>query len=60
MVQGKTKGLQNKGPSARQAQKAAAAPKKGRKIIPPKKKAAVQQAVTRRVSQSRFCAIWLF
>ncbi|EGN92136.1 hypothetical protein SERLA73DRAFT_117768 [Serpula lacrymans var. lacrymans S7.3] len=44
MVQGKTKGLQNKASSSRHAAKAAANPKKGRKHIPPKKAVLVQQA----------------
>jgi Protein of unknown function (DUF2462) len=44
MVQGKTKGLQNKASSSRHAARAAAAPKKGKKYIPPKKVALIKQA----------------
>ncbi|KAI0322420.1 hypothetical protein OF83DRAFT_1094288 [Amylostereum chailletii] len=44
MVQGKIKGLQQKGPSSRHAQKAAANPKKGRRVAAPKKIVAVRQA----------------
>ncbi|KAJ3755973.1 hypothetical protein EV361DRAFT_948862 [Lentinula raphanica] len=44
MAQGKTKGLQAKAPSQRQAQKAAATTKKGKRYIPPKKAALVKQA----------------
>jgi hypothetical protein len=44
MVQGKTKGLQNKASSSRHAARAAAAPKKGKKHIPPKKVALIKQA----------------
>lgn len=47
MVQGKTKGLQNKASSSRQAAKAAANPKKGKRYIPPKKTALVKQASMR-------------
>jgi len=47
MVQGKTKGLQSKTSSSRQAAKAAANPKKGKRYIPPKKIALVKQASTR-------------
>jgi hypothetical protein len=49
MAQGKTKGLQQKAPSARHAAKAAAAPKKGKRAIPPKKTAAVKQAAMHKV-----------
>lgn len=49
MAQGKTKGLQQKAPSARHAARAAAAPKKGKRIIPPKKAAAVKQAAMHKV-----------
>ncbi|TDL23135.1 hypothetical protein BD410DRAFT_839050 [Rickenella mellea] len=44
MVQGKSKGLQQKAASSRHASKAAAAPKKGRRAIPPKKASAVKHA----------------
>ncbi|KII87008.1 hypothetical protein PLICRDRAFT_55892 [Plicaturopsis crispa FD-325 SS-3] len=48
MVQGKTKGLQNKGASSRHAAKAAAAPKKGKRYIAPKKTVLVKQASAHR------------
>jgi hypothetical protein len=51
MVQGKTKGLQTKASSSRQAAKAAANPKKGKRYVPPKKTALVKQASMR---QARF------
>ncbi|KAJ7644047.1 hypothetical protein FB45DRAFT_896756 [Roridomyces roridus] len=44
MAQGKTKGLQAKASSSRQAAKAAAAPKKGKRYIAPKKTILVKQA----------------
>ncbi|KAI0061484.1 hypothetical protein BV25DRAFT_1771173, partial [Artomyces pyxidatus] len=44
MVQGKTKGLQQKSPNSRAAKKAAANPKKGRREIAPKKAVLVKQA----------------
>lgn len=44
MAQGKTKGLQTKAPSARQAQKAAEKTKKGKRSVPPKKPALIKQA----------------
>ncbi|KAK2465218.1 hypothetical protein APHAL10511_002572 [Amanita phalloides] len=47
MVQGKTKGLQNKSPSNRQK---SANPKKGKKYIAPKKPALVKQAAMHKVT----------
>ncbi|KAF9527563.1 hypothetical protein CPB83DRAFT_856017 [Crepidotus variabilis] len=44
MVQGKTKGLQSKAPSSRQAHKAAANTKKGKRAIAPKKTVLIKQA----------------
>jgi hypothetical protein len=49
MVQGKTKGLQAKAPSARQAHKAAANTKKGKRTVPPKKAVLVKQAQMHKV-----------
>jgi len=50
MVQGKTKGLQQKGTNnVRHTQKAAANPKKGRRTVAPKKAAAVKQAAMHKV-----------
>jgi len=50
MVQGKTRGLQTKTPSARHSQRAAANTKKGKKYIPPKKPALIKHAQMHRVS----------
>ncbi|KDQ62588.1 hypothetical protein JAAARDRAFT_30493 [Jaapia argillacea MUCL 33604] len=44
MVQGKTKGLQQKASSSRHAAKAAANPKKGKRYVAPKKTVLVKQA----------------
>ncbi|TFY68819.1 hypothetical protein EVG20_g3398 [Dentipellis fragilis] len=44
MVQGKTKGLQQKSPNSRHAQKAAANPKKGRRTVAPKKAGLIKRA----------------
>jgi len=52
MVQGKTKGLQTKAPSARHAQKASANTKKGKKYIPPKKPVLIKHAQMHKVSLS--------
>ncbi|KAJ7069879.1 hypothetical protein C8F01DRAFT_1246051 [Mycena amicta] len=57
MVQGKTKGLQAKAPSARHAHKAAASAKKGQRFIAPKKttlvkQAAVQKSLTAKINKS--------
>lgn len=52
MVQGKTKGLQMKGPNARHAHKAAANTKKGQRAIAPKKAGLVKQAKMQQVSST--------
>ncbi|KAJ2913920.1 hypothetical protein MD484_g6503, partial [Candolleomyces efflorescens] len=57
MVQGKTKGLQMKGPNARHAHKAAANTKKGQRAIAPKKaglvkQAKMQQSLSAKISKS--------
>jgi hypothetical protein len=51
MVQGKSKGIQKKAPSARHAQKAAANTKKGKKHVPPKKPALIKQAQMHKVHE---------
>ncbi|XP_006462702.1 hypothetical protein AGABI2DRAFT_72803 [Agaricus bisporus var. bisporus H97] len=53
MVQGKTKGLQSKAPSARHAHKAAANTKKGKRAVPPKKVALIKQAQMHKTLSSK-------
>ena len=52
MVQGKTKGLQLKGPNARHAHKAATNTKKGQRAIAPKKASLVKQAKVQQVGST--------
>jgi len=60
MVQGKTKGLQDKASSSRHASRAAAAPRKGRKYIPPKKATLIKQTIVRQACANISSYIILF
>ncbi|KAI0041737.1 hypothetical protein FA95DRAFT_1610776 [Auriscalpium vulgare] len=53
MVQGKTKGLQQKSPNSRKAQKSAANTKKGRREVAPKKTVLVKQAAVHKALSAK-------